>query len=110
MESTRYLKASQTEQKEKRYYITNRDADAAKIGSAVCFHWAIENSLHWLLDVAFNEDSSRKRTGKTAENFSIICRITLNLIKNETSKKRSVKGKRLIARWDNDYLLNILKN
>jgi predicted transposase YbfD/YdcC len=110
VESTRYLKASQAEQKEKRYYITSLDADAAKIAAAVRSHWGIENSLHWILDVAFHEDSSRKRTGYAPENFSIICRIALNLIKNETTKKRSVKGKRLIAGWDDQYLLNILKN
>jgi len=110
VEATRYLKASQTEQKEKRYYITSMEAGAEKIARAVRSHWGIENSLHWILDVAFNEDSSRKRTGNVAENFSIICRIALNLIKNNTTKKRSVKGKRLIAGWDNDYLLNILKN
>ena len=110
VEAVRYLKASQTEQKEKRYYITSMDTNAEKIGKAVRSHWAIENSLHWVLDVAFHEDSSRKRTGNAAENFSIINRIALNLIKNETSKKRSVKGKRLIAGWGNDYLIKILKN
>ncbi|MET3981845.1 putative transposase YbfD/YdcC [Mucilaginibacter sp. UYP25] len=110
VEATRYLKASQKEQKEKRYYITSMGAGAEKIAGAVRSHWGIENSLHWILDVAFNEDSSRKRTGNVAENFSIICRIALNLIKNDTTKKRSVKGKRLIAGWDNDYLLNILEN
>ena len=110
VEALRYLKASQTEQKEKRYYITSLNADAEKIGRAVRSHWGIENSLHWVLDVAFHEDSSRKRTGNAAENFSIICRIALNLIKNEISKKRSVKGKRLDAGWNNDYLSKILKN
>ena len=109
MESIRYLKASQTEQKEKRYYITSLDADAIKIADGVRSHWGVENSLHWTLDVAFHEDSSRKRTGNSAENFSIICRIALNLIKNNTTKKRSIKGKRLIAGWDNQYLLDILK-
>jgi predicted transposase YbfD/YdcC len=110
VEATRYLKASKTEQNEKRYYITSLDMDAEKTGRAVRSHWGIENSLHWMLDVAFNEDSSRKRTGNAAENFSIICRIALNLLKNDTSKKRSVKGKRLIAGWENNYLLDILKN
>jgi predicted transposase YbfD/YdcC len=110
VEAIRYLKASQTEQKEKRYYITSIAANAERIAKAVRSHWSIENSLHWVLDVAFHEDSSRKRTGNTAENFSIICRIALNLIKNETSKKRSIKGKRLDAGWNNDYLLKILKN
>ena len=110
IESIRYLKASQAEQKQTRYYITSLDADAVKIARAIRSHWGIENSLHWLLDVAFHEDGSRKRAGNAAENFSVICRIALNLIKNNTSKKRSVKGKRLIAGWDNDYLLDILKN
>jgi predicted transposase YbfD/YdcC len=110
VESVRYLKVTQTEQKEQRYYITSLDTTAEHISRTVRAHWGIENSLHWVLDVAFNEDSSRKRTGNAAENFSIICRIALNLIKNETTKKRSIKGKRLIAGWDNDYLLNILKN
>lgn len=88
MEAVRYLKASQTEQKEKRYYITSMGANAEKIARMVRAYWAIENSLHWLLGVAFHEDSSRKRTGNAAENFSIICRIALNLIKNETTKKK----------------------
>lgn len=71
-------------------------------------HWGIENKLYWLLDVSFNEDKSRKRVINAAENFSVILRMALNLVKNETSKKRSVRGKRLKAGWDNDYLLTIL--
>jgi len=110
VESVRYLKASKTEQTEKRYYITSMDANAEKIAKTVRSHWAIENSLHWVLDVAFHEDGSRKRNGNAAENFSIICRIALNLLKNDTSKKRGIKGKRLDAGWNNDYLLKILKN
>lgn len=110
IEAVRYLKASRIEQTEKRYYITSMDANAERIAKTVRSHWAIENSLHWVLDVAFHEDGSRKRNGNAAENFSIICRIALNLIKNETSKKRGTKGKRLDAGWDNEYLLKILKN
>ena len=71
---------------------------------------SIENSLHWVLDVAFNEDHSRKRAGNAAQNFSLINRIALNLLKNEKSAKVGVKGKRLKAGWDNKYLLKILKN
>lgn len=110
IEAIRYNKASKTEQHEKRYYITSLNAEAEKIEKTVRSHWGVENSLHWVLDVAFNEDSSRKRNADAAENFSIVCRIALNLVKNETSKKRSVRGKRLDAGWDNDYLLKILKN
>ncbi|MDR3327652.1 MAG: ISAs1 family transposase, partial [Prevotellaceae bacterium] len=56
------------------------------------------------------EDDSRKREGYAAQNFSMLNRIALNLIKHEQSKKRSVKGKRLDAGWNNDYLLKILTN
>jgi predicted transposase YbfD/YdcC len=80
------------------------------IGKGVRSHWGIENNLHWQLDVSFREDESRKREGYAAQNFSILNRITLNLIKHEQSKKRSVKGKRLDAGWNNDYLLKILTN
>jgi predicted transposase YbfD/YdcC len=110
VEAVRYLKASQVEQREKRYYITSMDPDAEKIAYAVRSHWAVENSLHWVLDVAFHEDGSRKRAGNAAENFSIVCRIALNLLKNDTTRKRGIKGKRLDAGWDNEYLLKIIKN
>ena len=60
--------------------------------------------LHWTLDVSFNEDRSQKRDGHAAQNFSMLNRIALNLIKNEQSKKRSIKGKRLNAGWDNDFI------
>ena len=64
--------------------------------------------MHWTLDVAFSEDASRKRKGNAAQNYSVLLKIALNLIKNEKSKKLSVKSKRLQAAWDNDYLLKIL--
>ncbi len=66
-------------------------------------------SIQETLLVSFVEDKSRKREGYSTQNFSIINRIALNLLKNEQSKKRSVKGKRLDAGWNNDYLIKILK-
>ena len=110
VESTRYMKSTGKEEKETRFYISSLLPDAQTIGKAIRSHWGIENSLHWTLDVSFGEDKSRKRDGYSAQNFSIINRIALNLLKNEQSKKRSVKGKRLDAGWNNDYLLKILKN
>jgi predicted transposase YbfD/YdcC len=98
------------EETEPRYYITGSGGSAEKPGKAIHSHWGIENSLHWVLDVSFREDDSRKREGYSAQNFSMINRITLNLMKNEPFKKRSVKGKRLDAGWNNDYLLKILTN
>jgi predicted transposase YbfD/YdcC len=71
-------------------------------------HWGIENSLHWILDVAFNEDHSRKRAGYAAQNFSVINRIALNLLKNELTAKQGIKGKRLKAGWDDKYMMKIL--
>ena len=110
VEANRHFKATGIDQNECRTYITSLNPNAEKIGRGIRAHWGIENSLHWTLDVAFNEDKSRKRIGNAAENFSIINRIALNLVKNEKSKKRSVKGKRLDAGWNNDYLIRILKN
>jgi predicted transposase YbfD/YdcC len=72
-------------------------------------HWKIKNSLHWVLDVAFNEDQSRKRAGHAAQNYTVLNRIARNLLKNEKTSKRSVKGKRLKAGWDNDYRVSVLK-
>jgi predicted transposase YbfD/YdcC len=108
IESSRYIKSEGKEETETRYYITSSGGNAEKIGKAIRSHWGIENSLHWVLDVSFGEDKSRKREGYAAQNFSMINRIALNLIKNEQSKKRSIKGKRLDAGWNNNYLLKIL--
>ncbi|KAA6311541.1 hypothetical protein EZS27_037350 [termite gut metagenome] len=110
IEATRYSKSSGKEEKEVRLYITSSKKNAEIIGRGVRSHWGIENNLHWQLDVSFNEDDSRKREGYAAQNFSLLNRIALNLIKHEQSKKRSVKGKRLDAGWNNEYLLKILTN
>jgi len=67
-------------------------------------HWSIENKLHWCLDVCFNEDLNRKRTGNASQNFSLINKIALNLAKKEKSWKLGIKSKRLKAGWDNTYL------
>ncbi|NQY66352.1 MAG: transposase, partial [Flavobacteriales bacterium] len=72
-------------------------------------HWGIENKVHWVLDVAFNEDLSRKRTGHAAENYSTINRIALNLLKKDDAKI-GVKAKRKMAGWDNEYLRKVMKN
>jgi Transposase len=108
IEATRYIKSTGKEEKETRLYITSSKANAETIGKNIRLHWGVENKLHWQLDVSFNEDSCRKSAGYAAQNFSMINRIALNLIKKENSKKRSVKGKRLDAGWNNDYLLKIL--
>ena len=110
IEATRINKMTGHQESETRLYISSLEPDAEKINQSIREHWGIENSLHWVLDVSFGEDKSRKRDGNSAQNFSIINRMALNMLKNEKSKKRSVKGKRLDAGWDNDYLIKILKN
>lgn len=110
IDSKRHIKATAAEETETRFYISSLEPNAEIIGKSIRAHWGIENSLHWVLDVAFNEDKSMKTNPIAAQNFSRINRIALNLVSNEKSKKRSIKGKRLDAGWDNNYLLKILKN
>jgi predicted transposase YbfD/YdcC len=92
LESTLFVKVSGETQQETRYYITSRKPNTKEIVSGVRSHWGIENELHWQLDVSFNEDKSRKRVRNAAENYSIIMRMALNIIKNGKTSKRSVKG------------------
>lgn len=110
IESTREFKNGlKTTEHAVRYYISSLVDTPENFQNAIRSHWSIENKLHWTLDVAFGEDASRKRAGNAARNFSIILKIALNLLKNETSVKVGVKGRRLKAAWDEQYLLKVLK-
>ena len=94
---------------ERRYFISSLSGtDASRMGECVRGHWSVENQLHWVLDVSFAEDQSRQRKDHSAQNFSRLRRIALNLLRRETSKRRGIKGKRLNAAWDHDYLLKLL--
>ncbi len=92
-----------------RYYLTSSDATAQELLEMTRAHWSIENSLHWVLDIAFREDESRIRKDNGAENFAVLRRIALNLLKQEQTLKVGIKNKRLKAGWDHDYLLKILR-
>lgn len=92
---------------EDRFYIASI-VGAKQVLAAVRSHWGIENSLHWTLDMAFDEDCSRIRKDYGPENFAILRHIALNLLKQEKTSKRSIKGKRLLASWKEDYLLKVL--
>lgn len=94
---------------ERHYFISSLDGtDASSLGHAIRNHWGIENKLHWVLDVAFREDESRVRKGHSAENFSRLRRMALNLLKRDKTEKAGIKAKRLRAGWDEDYLIKVL--
>jgi predicted transposase YbfD/YdcC len=110
IESERYHKMTGKTEREIRYYITSLRPDAARLNQAIRHHWGIENKLHWALDVSFGEDLGRKRAANAAQNSSILNRIALNLLRQDKTCKLGIKGKRLKAGWDNDYLLQLLGN
>jgi predicted transposase YbfD/YdcC len=94
---------------EQRLYITShKDKTADFIANAIRSHWFVENKLHWQLDVSFNEDRNRLRSGYAAENFSMMNKVALNLLKNEKSVKVGVKTKRLKAGWDDAYMMKVI--
>ncbi len=93
---------------ERRFYIGSIGADAQNFARAVRGHWAIENALHWCLDVSFAEDQSRVRSGYAAENLALLRHMALNILKSESTKKRGIKGKQKAAGWDHSYLLKLL--
>lgn len=93
---------------ERRYYLSSLEVDVEKLARAVRGHWAIENSLHWVLDVQCGEDRSRARAGHAAENLGTLRRMALNLLNQDRTKKRGIKGKQLNASWDHAYLLRLL--
>lgn len=92
-----------------RYYISSLNAHAKDFNKFIRQHWQIENNLHWTLDVVFREDEQRKRNGFAAENFAIVRKIALNLLKKDDTKNMSLVTKRLKAAWDFDYLIKILQ-
>lgn len=85
-------------QTEQRFYIVSI-SNAQCINEAVCAQWGIENLLHWILDVQFGKDASRRRNGSSAENFSLISKVALGLLKQETSLQAGTNTKRLKAAW-----------
>lgn len=104
IQSQRIILQTGETQTEQRYYISSLRTNAEHFSEIIRLHWSIENKLHWSLDVTFKEDLSTKQAGNAAENFSFITKIALNLLKNNTLKKTSIKKKRLLCGWDNEYL------
>ena len=109
VESLRCFKNSERQDENAtRYYISSLTDTAINYQTNIRSHWGVENKLHWTLDVAFSEDASRKRKNNAAQNYSILLKIALNLLKNEKTEKQGIAGKRLKAGWNEGYLLKVL--
>ena len=91
-----------------RYFILSMKMSARRFGTLIRSHWGIENSLHWQLDVSFGEDRSRTQLDHAQANLGVLRRMSLSLLKNETSRKIGIKNKRLVAAWNTDYLRKVL--
>ena len=104
--SQREIKGVKTRQI--RYHLCSIEPDSVKYANAVRGHWAIENSLHWVLDVVFREDEQRNRKDNTAENMAIIRHTALNLMKKDPSIKLSMKQMRKMLEWNHDYAMALI--
>ena len=93
---------------ESAYYLLSEAMTPERMIDVTRQHWAIENSLHWVLDVTFKEDENRTRRDYGAENLALLRKLALNATEKEPSKG-SKKGKRKKAGWDDDYLLAIIQ-
>ena len=91
------------------YFISSLPSKVKQIAPYVHQHWTVENRLHWTLDVTFTEDASRIRKGNGQEIMGSFRRLALSILKRDTSlKKQSIRGKRLIAGWNNKALEKII--
>ncbi len=109
IDSQRTIKSTGETSRQTRYYISSREAHAKKFNAWTRSHWAIENNLHWTLDVVFGEDQSRKRQGNAAQNFNIIRKTVMALLINERQWKASKKRKRSKALQNEKYRETLLK-
>jgi len=106
VESTRVLNGEKTV--EDRFYISSGMLSATEALITSRNHWSIENGLHWVLDVAFREDDCRVRAGNAAENFSMLRQLALSLLKQRTEAKCGIRARRLMAGWDDKFLLRTI--
>lgn len=95
-------------ERETRYFISSLDGNARQLLDAVRAHWQVENSLHWVLDMAFREDECRVRKDHAPENLAVIRQLALNLLKREDFLSVGISAKRKRAGWDEDYLIDVL--
>ena len=93
---------------EKRYYLSDQKPDADQFQKLIRQHWGIENSCHWVLDVVWDEDSSRIRKGNAAENVALLRKLALNLLRANQTVKDTIQGKRLRAAFDEKIIEQLM--
>ena len=93
---------------EVRYYLSSLAGDAKRVLGCIRGHWGVENRLHWVLDVAFDEDDCRIRKDQAPVNMALMRQVALNLLRQEKTCKNGIKVKRSKAGWDDAYLFKVL--
>ena len=109
IETVVFCKSTRKTTTEKRLYISSLKQSAEKFNQTIGQHWPIENQLHWVLDVTFGEDGSKKRMGNSAENFNIIFKSALTILKKEKSLNKSTPKKRFEALINKKYREKLLE-
>jgi predicted transposase YbfD/YdcC len=94
-------------EQETRFYITSSDLPADQMGPIVRSHWAVENSLHWVMDMVFRDDECRVRTENAPANFTTLKHIAHNLFRKAKSRD-SLRLRRKVAAWDDDFLASLV--
>jgi predicted transposase YbfD/YdcC len=108
IENIRGINGSGKVTAEIRYYLSSSKLPPTQLATAIRSYWEIENRLHWVLDVGFNEDASRVRERNAARNLALLRKIALNFARANTTLKASLKGKRKSAAWDNDFMATLI--
>lgn len=109
VESIRSLNSAPTKvESEIRYFLSSCPDSPAVLGQAIRSHWAVENALHWVLDVTFREDDSRVRDRTAARNLALLRKIALNIVGRDQTSRASVRARRKKAAWNDSYMLRIL--
>jgi predicted transposase YbfD/YdcC len=93
---------------EARCYLSSLAPKVKRVAQAIRSHWRIENSLHWVLDVVFHEDTMRLREHNAVQNFAFLNRLAVSVLKQDKTCKASIKNKRKTAGWNTDYLKHLL--